>query len=98
MYRETGPAELRPVGETEFVNDVATMSASGTYGKTRICAGIVGHADSTLGNKVEPVLAAIFVPAATASAAFAILPRGMPRPGLKRRASLSEQRRGFYRL
>jgi predicted TIM-barrel fold metal-dependent hydrolase len=58
MYREAGPVELRPVGETEFVNGVAAMSASGTYGKTRICAAIVGHADLTLGSRVEPVLAA----------------------------------------
>jgi predicted TIM-barrel fold metal-dependent hydrolase len=58
MYRETGPVDLRPVGETEFVNGVAAMSASGIYGKTRICAGIVGHADLTLGKRVEPVLAA----------------------------------------
>ena len=49
---------MRPVGETEFVNGVAAMSASGGYGKTQICAGIVGHADMTLGAKVEPVLEA----------------------------------------
>ena len=58
MYRATGPEELRPVGETEFINGVAAMSASGVYGKTRHCAGIVGHADLTLGGRVEPVLAA----------------------------------------
>ena len=29
MYREHGPKELRPVGEVEFVNGVAAMSASG---------------------------------------------------------------------
>jgi len=58
MYRQTGPVELRPVGETEFVNGVAAKSASGTYGKTRVCAGIVGHADLMLGDRVEPVLAA----------------------------------------
>src|SRR5713101_910038 len=58
MYRESGPDEMRPVGETEFVNGVAAMSASGTYGTTRVCAGIVGHADLTLGSRVEPVLAA----------------------------------------
>src|SRR2546430_13627021 len=56
--RAAGPVEMRPVGETEFVNGVAAMSASGTYGKTRHCAGIVGHADLTLGSRVEPVLAA----------------------------------------
>src|SRR5262245_45057812 len=42
MTRAAGPVEMRPVGETEFVNGVAAMSASGIYGKTRHCAGIVG--------------------------------------------------------
>ena len=58
MVRAAGPVELRPVGETEFVNGVAAMSASGIYGKTRACAGIVAHADLTLGSHVEPVLLA----------------------------------------
>jgi len=58
MHRATGPVELRPVGETEFVNGVAAMSASGIYGKTEHCAGIVGHADLALGSRVEPVLEA----------------------------------------
>ena len=58
MHRKTGPVEMRPVGETEFVNGVAAMSTSGIYGKTKVCAGIVGHADLTLGDRVEPVLAA----------------------------------------
>jgi len=58
MTRAAGPVEMRPVGETEFVNGVAAMSASGIYGKTKHCAGIVGHADLTLGSRVEPVLAA----------------------------------------
>src|SRR3984893_16897539 len=58
MYRETGRVEMRPLGETEFVNGVAAMSASGIYGKTRVCAGIVGHADLTLGGRIEPVCAA----------------------------------------
>ena len=59
MYREKGPVEMRPVGEAEFVNGVAAMSASGVYGKTRACAGIVGYADLTLGSRVEPVLSAL---------------------------------------
>ena len=59
MVRATGPEEMRPVGETEFVNGVAAMSASGIYGKTKVCVGIVGHADLTLGKRVEPVLAAL---------------------------------------
>jgi len=45
MYRADGPAELRPVGETEFVAGVAAMSASGIYGPARVAAGIVGFAD-----------------------------------------------------
>jgi predicted TIM-barrel fold metal-dependent hydrolase len=58
MYRASGPVEMRPVGETEFVSGVAAMSASGKYGPTRVAAGIVGFADLTLGAKVEPVLEA----------------------------------------
>src|SRR5262249_61372101 len=38
MHRADGPEELRPVGETEFVNGVAAMSASGGYGPARGCA------------------------------------------------------------
>lgn len=48
MWRQDGPPELRSVGETEFVNGVAAMSASGTYGRLRSCAGIVGQADLRL--------------------------------------------------
>ena len=56
MYRAQGPAPMRPVGETEFVAGQATMSASGLYGPARVAAGIVGFADLTLGEQVEPVL------------------------------------------
>src|SRR5262245_25069787 len=56
MYRADGPEPLRPVGETEFVNGVAAMSASGAYGEGRVAAGIVGFADLTLGDRVGPVL------------------------------------------
>jgi predicted TIM-barrel fold metal-dependent hydrolase len=59
MYRAQGPVELRPVGEVEFANGVAAMAASGTYGRTQICAGIVGYADLTLGAPVEKVLQAM---------------------------------------
>ena len=58
MHRATGPEELRPVGETEFVAGIAAMSDSGAYGPTRVAAGIVGFADLTLGDRVEPVLEA----------------------------------------
>ena len=56
MYRADGPPAMKPIGETEFVNGVAAMSASGGYGPARACAGIVGHADLMLGAGVGEVL------------------------------------------
>ena len=56
MYRADGPDAMKPVGETEFVNGVAAMSASGRYGATRVAAAIVGFADLTLGERVGAVL------------------------------------------
>ena len=61
MYRADGPVEMRPVGEVEFANGVAAMSASGTYGGVRACAGIVGHGELTLGSRVAEVLEAMIV-------------------------------------
>ena len=58
MYKEEGPQEIRPVGETEFVQSIADQSASGQYGMIRVAAGIVGFADLTLGTAVTPVLEA----------------------------------------
>jgi predicted TIM-barrel fold metal-dependent hydrolase len=58
MYRAQGPEALRPVGEVEFANGVAAMSASGGYGKAAICAGIVSHANLLLGDAAKPVLEA----------------------------------------
>ena len=58
FYRVRGPSEFRPIGETEFANGIAAMSASGRYGKARACAGIVGYADLTRGAAVESVLSA----------------------------------------
>ncbi|HEX3918769.1 MAG TPA: amidohydrolase family protein [Caulobacteraceae bacterium] len=49
MYRAAGPAHMKPLGETEFVNGIAAMTASGIFGPVRACAGIVGHADCTAG-------------------------------------------------
>ncbi len=58
FYRADGPEERRVIGETEFVNGAAAMAASGRYGATRACAGIVGYADLTRGAAVEEILAA----------------------------------------
>jgi L-fuconolactonase len=55
MYRKEGPAELRCIGETEFANGVAAMSASGLYGNLRACAGIVSHVDLRLGARAGAV-------------------------------------------
>jgi len=57
-YRKDGPEELRPVGETEFLEGVANRVAADDTIDTRIAAAIVGHADLTLGDKVAAVLEA----------------------------------------
>ena len=57
-YRADGPPELRTLGETEFVNGIAAMSASGGYGPTRAAAGIVGLVDLTIGARAEEILRA----------------------------------------
>ena len=59
MYRAAGPAEMRPVGEVEFVQGLAAASASGLYGPCRAAASIIGHADLKLGDRVAPVLEAL---------------------------------------
>ena len=51
MFRQDGPEHMRCVGETEFVNGIAAMSASGRYGPTRIAKGIVGTAPLRQGDK-----------------------------------------------
>lgn len=58
MFSADLPSHLSPVGETEFVQGVAAMSASGGYGDCRVAAGIVSFADLTLGSAVGEVLQA----------------------------------------
>ena len=58
MYRAQGPEAFRPVGEVEFANGAAAMSASGGYGPAAVCAGIVGHVNLLLGDGARPVLEA----------------------------------------
>ena len=58
-YRPDGPEEMRPVGEVEFVEGLATESARGRYGSTRMAAAIIGYADLKLGDRVAPVLDAM---------------------------------------
>src|SRR4030088_1811679 len=61
MYRARGPEAFRPVGEVEFANGVAAMSASGGYGPAQICAGIVSHVNMLLGEGARPVLEAAII-------------------------------------
>ena len=56
-YRKTGPDHLKPVDETEFVADIAVQSATAGSAKA-VIAGIVSHADLTLGDVLDEVLEA----------------------------------------
>ena len=51
MFKADGPDAMKPIGETEFVNGIAAMSASGLYGPTRLAAAIVGTAPLRQGDK-----------------------------------------------
>ena len=58
MYLKTGPDELKPVGETEYVRELAEKSDAIAPSRTKVATGIVGFADLTLAGGVAPVLAA----------------------------------------
>ena len=45
-----------PLGETEFVNGIAAMSATGNYGPAKVCAGIVPHVNLQLGAAARELL------------------------------------------
>jgi len=56
MLRNHGTLDMKPVGETEYVQNL--VSQSHHPGKTKVAAGIIGFADLTLGQAVAPVLEA----------------------------------------
>ena len=58
-YRTDGPEEMRPVGEVEFVEGLATESARGTHGRAQVAAAIIGYADLKRGAQVAAVLEAM---------------------------------------
>jgi predicted TIM-barrel fold metal-dependent hydrolase len=58
MYRKDGPREMAAVGEVEFVNGIAAMSASGGYGPCRVAEAIVGGGDLSVGARVRDLLEA----------------------------------------
>jgi len=57
-YREDGAEELRPVGETEFLESVANRVGADSTIETRVAAAIIGHAKLALGDSVAAVLEA----------------------------------------
>ena len=91
MYRDGGPPELQPVGETEFLEGIASENAR-AGNDTAVAAGIVAYADLSLGDGVAGVLEAHREASPTrlrgirystmwdASDSF----RSVPRPGLLR--------------
>ena len=56
FFREDGPESMKCIGETEVIHGIASMSRSGLYGKPRLCTGIFGTADLSLGKAVESVI------------------------------------------
>lgn len=106
MYRRLGPTEMAPIGETEFVNGVAALGASGAYGDCELCAGIVGYADLSVGDRAAAVLEAHLTASAgrfrgiRQSAAYDADPEVIE-PSPRRRAGLyrdAQFRAGFRRL
>lgn len=55
-YRADGPAELKSLGETEFVTAIANASAA--RGGIKVAHGIVGHVDLNIGDRAKGVLEA----------------------------------------
>jgi L-fuconolactonase len=58
QYRTSGPEAIKPVGETEFFDSVGARAAADPQPATAVAAGIVGHADLSLGEAVSEVLEA----------------------------------------
>ncbi|SAK94710.1 amidohydrolase [Caballeronia temeraria] len=57
-WRETGPESMRPVGEVEKIVGLTRSPIETKSGKCQAAAGIVSHADLTLGADVVQVLEA----------------------------------------
>ncbi|MBB3014090.1 amidohydrolase family protein [Cupriavidus alkaliphilus] len=57
-WRTSGPEHLRPVGEVEMIAGRVAGPANTPYGHCEVAAGIVAHADLTLGHAVNEVLEA----------------------------------------
>lgn len=57
-WHTTGPEHLRPVGEVESILEKTAMPIRTAHGTCEVAAGIVAHADLTLGEAVTEVLEA----------------------------------------
>ena len=58
MYRKDGPEELKPLGETQFLESVANHVAAHPTIATAVASAIVGFADLSLGDGVAGLLEA----------------------------------------
>ena len=56
MYRKAGDPEMACLGEVEFINGIAAMSASGDFSECAVASGIVGHVNLLLGDGVQEIL------------------------------------------
>lgn len=56
FVRSEGPDMMKPIGEVEFANGMAAMTATGHYGQCRVAAGIIGHANLTYGAPIGELL------------------------------------------
>lgn len=57
-WRKTGPQALRPVGEVEMIVGLTTSPVATALGDCHVAAGVVSHADFSIGDAVEEVLQA----------------------------------------
>jgi L-fuconolactonase len=103
-YRSTGPDHLRPLGESAFAAEIAARYAGESI---RVCDGIVGYADLSLGAAVDEVLQGHLQIAGNRfkglrkiafwdpDPAFNVAPYGEDRPGILLEQQFLE---GFSRL
>ena len=73
MYRKDGPREMAALGEVEFVNGIAAMSASGSYGPCRVAEAIIGGGDLTVGARVRELLEAEIAASPAAGCAACVM-------------------------
>lgn len=57
-WHQTGPKRLRPVGEVETIVGLTGTPIRNPHGTCEVAAGVVAHADLTLGDAVAEVLGA----------------------------------------